>query len=96
MILLIAISPQNSGDFNQILTAMAFVLINQNCQVFLVFTVINKLIKKRFLAKKRKTIKYYILGMYLLVGQKYSVPTLFILWREKFKKDLPQIRQLYS
>ena len=35
MILLIAISPQNSGDFNQILTAMAFVLINQNCQVSL-------------------------------------------------------------
>ena len=35
MILLIAISPQNSGFFNQILTAMAFALINQNCQLFL-------------------------------------------------------------
>ena len=52
MILLIAISPQNSGDFNQIFYSHGL-CINKS-KLSSIFTVINKLIKKRFLAKKRK------------------------------------------
>ena len=57
MILLIAISPQNSGDFNQIFYSHGL-CINKS-KLSSIFSVINKLIKKRFLAKKRKTITIY-------------------------------------